>query len=433
MTSRRVPCTARSWTRLYEYLGAPPGPLTFDMVKKAADTNLVESDDLDWKQFLPRPPQDGRWNELAKDVAAMANTRGGLLIYGVTDKTTKPVGIDPDEVNTQQYAQWIRNHVQPYLPGLTFTTLTSPDGTISFLVIDIPASPMAPHHVYRTAAKDKDQQASVVPYRDADHTAWMAEHQIERAYRDRFTRTQHAQDETDRLLAHALDSVLPEQAEPSAWFVAVARPERPLPRTAPPLAREKAPDLCTTARARSQRLTSNRQTVGPLTGLDIVLPNPRPGLRRWVFSTLPLRTGREIYAELHHDGSTALAVNLSWKALRDSDAADSATRNVLVDADVVGASCRDALALAHELARHLGVDSSVHVTTAITTAEPVPLTPVITEYGSFRTIPEQARQPRRIQPVTALTTPADEDEALRMSAQETFTDLMHQFGITVYL
>ncbi|WP_419196403.1 helix-turn-helix domain-containing protein [Actinacidiphila glaucinigra] len=135
---------ARSWTRLHEHLGAPPGPLSFDMVKKAAETNVAESDDLDWKEKLPQPPRDGAWNELAKDVAAMANTRGGLLVYGVTDKTTIPVGINPGEVNPQQYAQWIRNHVQPYLPDLTFTTLTSPDGALSFLVIDIPASPMAP-------------------------------------------------------------------------------------------------------------------------------------------------------------------------------------------------------------------------------------------------------------------------------------------------
>lgn len=424
---------ARSWTRLHEHLGTPPGPLTFDMVKQAADANLTESDDLDWKEHLPQPPREGRWNELAKDVAAMANTRGGLLIYGVTDKTTVPVGIDPDEVNTQQYAQWIRNHLQPYLPDLTFTTLTSPDGQLNFLVIDVPASPMAPHHVYGTAAKDKDQQAAVVPYRDRDHTAWMAEHQIERAYRERFTRTQHAQDETDRLLAHALDNSLADQTEPSAWFVAVARPERPLPRTVPPLTREKAPDLCATARARSQHLTRNRLTVGPLTGLEVVSSNPRPGLRRWVFSTLPLRMGREIYTELHHDGSTVLAVNLSWKALRADDMADPAASDILVDADIVGASCRDALALAHELTRHLGVDSSVNVTATITTAEPVPLTPVITEYGGFRSIPDHAHRPRRIQPVTALITPADEDDHLRASAQEAFTDLMHQFGITVHL
>lgn len=104
-----------------------------------------------------------------------------------------------------------------------------------------PPAPWPPHHVYGTAAKDKDQQAAVVPFRDGDHTAWMAEHQIERAYRDRFTRTRNAQDDTDRLLAHTLDSVLPEQAEPSAWFVAVARPERPLPRTAPPWPGRKPP------------------------------------------------------------------------------------------------------------------------------------------------------------------------------------------------
>ncbi|MFD7232152.1 hypothetical protein [Streptomyces sp. NPDC059881] len=186
--------------------------------------------------------------------------------------------------------------------------------------------------------------------------------------------------------------------------------------------------------ARSQHLTRSHLAVGPLTELDVVLSHPRPGLRRWVFSTLPLRMGREIYTELHHDGCTVLAVNLSWKALRADDAADPAGNGILVDTEVVGASCRDALALAHELARHLGVDSSVNVTATITTTEPTHLTPVITEYGgSFRSIPDHAHRPRRIQPVTALISPADEDDHLRASAQETFTDLMHQFGITAYL
>ncbi|WP_167455461.1 AlbA family DNA-binding domain-containing protein [Streptomyces tirandamycinicus] len=423
---------ARSWTRLHEYLGAPPGPVTFDMVKRAAGANLAESDDLDWKEQLPQPPRDGRWNELAKDVAAMASTRGGLLVFGVRDRTTEPVGIDPDEVNSQQYAQWIRNHVQPYLPDVTFTTLTSPDRALSFLVIDIPPSPMAPHHVYGTAAKDKDQQAAVVPYRDADHTAWMAEHQIERAYRDRFTRTQHAQDELEWLIAHTRENVLAEQAEPSAWFLAVARPERPLPRTAPPLARENAAEVCATALACSRDMSRNYHVVGPLTALNVVMSYPRPGLRRWVFSTLPLRTGRGVLAELHHDGSIVLAANLSWKALR-GDHADPDTEGIVVDADVTGASCRDVLALARELGRRLGVDSTVHVTATITTAQPAPLTPVVTEYASFKTIPDHARRPRRIQPVTALVTLADTDDVLRESAQESFTDLMNQFGLTARL
>lgn len=50
-------------------------------------------------------------------------------------------------MNVEQYAQWVRNHVQPYLPDLTFTVLTSADGATSVLVADVPASPMAPHRV----------------------------------------------------------------------------------------------------------------------------------------------------------------------------------------------------------------------------------------------------------------------------------------------
>lgn len=66
-----LPRMARTWTRLHEHLGCPPGPLTFDMVRQAAADNLEETDDLDWKEMLPQPPRDGRWNEFAKDVAAM--------------------------------------------------------------------------------------------------------------------------------------------------------------------------------------------------------------------------------------------------------------------------------------------------------------------------------------------------------------------------
>ncbi|MDF0376591.1 ATP-binding protein [Streptomyces sp. NPDC004735] len=130
---------ARSWTRLHEHLGAAPGPLSFDMIRQAATDTLEETDDLDWKEQLPQPPRDGRWNEMAKDV-----TRGGLIIFGVRNKTCELVGIDPEQANIQQYHQWSPNHVQPYLPDITFTTLPSPDASMSVLVCDIPASPMAP-------------------------------------------------------------------------------------------------------------------------------------------------------------------------------------------------------------------------------------------------------------------------------------------------
>ncbi|WP_171990767.1 hypothetical protein [Streptomyces sp. JHA26] len=52
------------------------------MIAKAAD-RLAESDDLDWKEQLPQPPREGRWNELAKDVAARGV--GGRAAYPLSN------------------------------------------------------------------------------------------------------------------------------------------------------------------------------------------------------------------------------------------------------------------------------------------------------------------------------------------------------------
>ncbi|MEU7474159.1 ATP-binding protein [Streptomyces sp. NPDC044984] len=423
---------ARSWTRLHEHLGVPPGPLTFDMVAKAAADQLAESDDLDWKEHLPQPPREGRWNELAKDVAAMANTRGGLIIFGVRDTTCELVGIDPGEVNIEQYAQWIRNHVQPYLSGLTFILLHSPDGARSVLVVDAPASPMAPHLVYGTTARDKDQQAAVAPYRDRDHTAWMAEHQLERAYRDRFTRAAHAENELHHLLTHAQDTVIAQQQGPAAWFFAIARPERPLPRTAPRLTRPGASIVVTEARARADQMFGSRTAPGPLAALQIVTNNPRPGLRRWVLSTMPQGGGRETYAELHHEGTVVLAANLSWQSLRNNLRGDEPVPfGLLVHQDYAGACCRDLGVLASELARYLRLDSNLllKATITATASKSTPLVPVVMHHPGFLDIPADARRPHTIQPVTTTLLPTGGDHTLQESTQEAFADLMNQFGL----
>ncbi|MBY8864520.1 hypothetical protein [Streptomyces sennicomposti] len=158
--------------------------------------------------------------------------------------------------------------------------------------------------------------------------------------------------------------------------------------------------------------------------------NPRPGLRRWVLSTLTRNLGRQIHTELHHDGTAVLVANLTWMTVRGDLDADPAAIGIPVDEDVTGACCRDAVAVAYELAHRLHVDSSVHLTATIAMPHPTPLVPVVTEYGGYRSIPDHARRPRRIQSVTATMTPTDDDDRLRASAQEVFTDLMNQFGLT---
>ena len=73
-------------SRVHRYLGIAARPLTYEDIETAFESGLGEERDLDWKARLPLD-QDGRVDdEFAKDVTAMANTDGGVLIYGVHEK-----------------------------------------------------------------------------------------------------------------------------------------------------------------------------------------------------------------------------------------------------------------------------------------------------------------------------------------------------------
>ncbi|MET7312788.1 ATP-binding protein [Streptomyces sp. NPDC005571] len=423
---------ARTWTRLHQHLGCPPGPLTYDMVRQAAADHLEESDDLDWKRDLPVPPMHGQWNEFAKDISAMANTRGGLLIYGVSNDH-EIVGVDWEKADLRQYAQWVRNHVHPYLPDLAMFPLTG--GTKTLLVVDVPASEMAPHLVHGRSDKDKEQQAFTVPYRDRDHTAWMAEHQIERAYRDRFTRTGSAEEALRRHSDFLTKTITAHAAKPSAWLVAVARPTRPLPHGVPPLNRDEARYLLSLAEERGRALTT-RRIPGPMTGMGDALINPRPGLRRWVSSTLEIDYNRNSMIELHHEGTVTMATNVSWRPSseeeRPSFSEEAGITGALpVSQRVLEAGCGDFVAATQELQRKLRLDSTQQIIATIYASNgPGALEPRTAVFGDGReSTPPYARKPHHIEPVHTLMSPiADDEEAMRV-AEELSNDLMSQFGL----
>lgn len=83
------------WSRIHSELGLQLIPLTYEMIGAAVAARIREAADLDWKGALISAEEvsspgkqkalDDRRKEFAKDVAAMANTQGGLIVYGVTD------------------------------------------------------------------------------------------------------------------------------------------------------------------------------------------------------------------------------------------------------------------------------------------------------------------------------------------------------------
>ena len=82
-----------------------------NLLKKA------EGPKLDFKQYIEIDTDSGR-KELAKDICAIANSRGGrgYLVIGVEDKTKKVVGIRDLELNEEKIQQIISSRIEPPVP-----------------------------------------------------------------------------------------------------------------------------------------------------------------------------------------------------------------------------------------------------------------------------------------------------------------------------
>lgn len=294
------------WSRIHAELGLAPVPLTFEMVAQAVEVRMAEAEDLDWKQAFPPPGAEKKWWDAAKDVAAMANTAGGLIVYGVAEEQERAgriVGI-ADGPQVQNALQgWVSRWIKPLVDGLRIEVLENPAGGAVLVAVAVPASPNAPHVV-----GEKNEMG--VPHRYGAHTNWMTENQIERAYRDRFTRRAD-----DRVALTALIDDLAGEFDLGAdvWMAVAARP-----RVTPPPPRERASEQVTTTMRAAVRTAEEifPERHGRFSILSHLIDAdwPRIGLRRWIVRSLDFRDdGPWVWAtiELHHDGSIAVLVSLS--------------------------------------------------------------------------------------------------------------------------
>ncbi|MFD3155807.1 helix-turn-helix domain-containing protein [Haloimpatiens sp. FM7330] len=82
--------------------------------------NLIKREEgtkLDFKQYIDLYSEGGK-KELAKDVCAIANSKGGrgYLIIGVEDKTKNIIGIDPKEIEEERVQQIVSSRCEPPIP-----------------------------------------------------------------------------------------------------------------------------------------------------------------------------------------------------------------------------------------------------------------------------------------------------------------------------
>ena len=132
---------AMVFTAIHRALGVAPGPLTNDLLDAAVTAGVAETDDLDWKSALP--PASGVPNtDFPKDVAAMANSCGGLIVFGVDEEQKAATDrVDVGEVS-ETYERTLRSAaitaISPPVFGLGIDTVTSPEGKRA-VIVQVPA------------------------------------------------------------------------------------------------------------------------------------------------------------------------------------------------------------------------------------------------------------------------------------------------------
>jgi Putative DNA-binding domain len=155
-----------------------------DVLALVAD-EVPESVELDYKERLPGEPSERK--EFAKDVAAMANTRGGVLLYGIVERVEngKKTGLPEKVVSLGQLAadhelrrleQVIRDLSDPHITQCSARALTLPSGDV-VVAIGVPRSLLGPHAVegsyYRRGATS-NYRMPTLELRQAflEHEAW---------------------------------------------------------------------------------------------------------------------------------------------------------------------------------------------------------------------------------------------------------------------
>ncbi len=414
---------ARGWSPLHAALGLGEGPLAYEHFQQAVLDQVQESAFLDWKRSLP-VQNPSSLDEFAKDVAAMANSGGGVLVFGVTElrgqgsaRAIEPVPLD--ERSIQQLRAALASRVRPMVTGNEFVLVKASNVPEGILVLNIPASANAPHFV-------GDANRLGAPYRDGPTTRWMTERQIERTYLDRFTNREAVDGALETLKDDMLDRV---DRSAGPWLTLVATPDIRYGRSA----QLDEPGI--------QRLMlaalGNARTVSPesvviIKSLGEGGLRPRVGLRRWVMATdrfgEPGSRSDWSHAEVHHDGTVALGICTS-SVIRRAAETEGAHG---VDAIAIEYAVISEFSILFALASEMGSSRAMQVRMDISVSDGRPLALLDEEtIGGLRLNNlkqlEASRTIPRFVPVMSSIIPIPEN--IEEDAARVALDALNQFGV----
>src|ERR1022692_4469180 len=92
-----------SFPRVAALLGAPVELIGEAHLQAAIAAKAKETADLDWKGADFYPLNDKGKHEIAKDISAMANSGGGVLVYGMAEnKQGRANALEPVALNQSE-------------------------------------------------------------------------------------------------------------------------------------------------------------------------------------------------------------------------------------------------------------------------------------------------------------------------------------------
>jgi hypothetical protein len=290
-------------TALHRVLGIRNRSLQLEDIRRVVDDRIQESETLDWKRKLPvkadvRDDDLTTEQEFAKDVAAMANSGGGTIVFGIeedrrTSAAEKISGAGEWNDGVQRTLRsWVTSQLQP--PIYDFLMDSVGDGSETVVILHVPASAQAPH--FLSSRKNIHR----VPKRAGTMTVFMTEREVEAAYRARFREQGDRQKALDDLWELATRWVLGKD-------ITVAAVARPLHGRQPHLGRVTREEMHEILKLTTNR---NRFLVENMDGSPFLDASAKRGLRLWR-QELETMFGSAALIEVHDDGTLLLA----WQSI----------------------------------------------------------------------------------------------------------------------
>lgn len=406
-----------TFTAIHRAVGAEPGPLTDELLDEAVETRVVEASDLDWKRELP-PAKGLPQTDYPKDVAAMANSGGGVIVYGVTEDQKAATGrVDVGELSEGHARAMLSaaiTGISPPVFGLKVHRIgREPTRAV---VVEVPASVDGPHLIY------KNEYFGAPVRNDAD-TVWMKEPQIEAMYRARLDERRHAAEALDNLYVEAARG----RDQARAWLVAVAHPR--VPRFYSKLTRDRASEVFRDAMTLTREY-ADRRGGEPLDNVDC--SNLRPGLRRWVApntATGEWQQWKEAWASIHQDGSVTLVAAIGGHRCAPSfDGSPQYNAGSVLESEGLECAVADFMALVRVTALTTGNDEyDVRVGVEWTGDEPLKILTVDASGHSYDGVSTPLH---RFTPVEVTVNGAGSDHRYAERVRDLARDCVNQGGVS---